>query len=69
MLDVLECFHAVAMVYNNPIAKIVVMSMYRPSADENARFRTEVSIKTGVSAERVSSTLIGRYSQTQALQI
>ena len=55
--------------YHNPIASIAVMSMYRQSGGEIARFRTEVSIKHGVSAESATSTLIGRYSETQALQI
>ena len=41
------------------------MSKYRQSGGENARFRTDVSIKHRVSAERVTSTLIGRYSETQ----
>ena len=56
--------------YHNPIANITVMSMYRQSGDENAGFRTEASIKHRVHAERATSTLIRRYSETQqALQI
>ena len=56
--------------YHNPIANIADMSMYRQSGGESARFRTEVSIKHGVSAERATLTLTGRYSETQqALQI
>ena len=37
--------------YCSPIANIAVMSMYRQSGGENAAFRTEVSIKHGVSAK------------------
>ena len=58
--------------YHNPIANIAVISMYRQSGSENARFRTEVSITHGVRAERVTSTLTGRYAESetqQALQI
>ena len=44
-----------------------VMSMYRQSGDENAGFRTEVSIKHRIHAESVTSTLIGRYSETTNL--
>ena len=55
--------------YHNPIANIALMSMYRQSGGENAGFRTEVSIKHAVNAERVILTLIGRYSEAQALQI
>ena len=70
MLNVLECFHMAAMVYHNAIANIAVISMYRQSGGENVGLRTEVSIKHRVCAERVTSTLTGRYSETQqALQI
>ena len=41
------------------------MSMYRQSGGENAGFRTEGIIKHGVCAERATSTLTGRYSETQ----
>ena len=66
--------------YHNPIADLAVRSItevFQPpcvnvqqSHGENARFRTEVTIKHGVSAEKATSTLTGRYSETQqAIQI
>ena len=69
ILNVLECFHMAVMVLPQSYCKHRCHINVQASGGENAGFRTEVSIKHGVCAERATSTLIGRHSETQqALQ-